>query len=260
MDFADTVVIVTGGAGGIGSVTAHRFAQEGAHVVVVDRDESGAESVASAIRDGGGSATALAADLRYDSAADAIAGYTVARHGRIDVLANIAGFFPGEEGRLHEAGRKSWDLTMDINLRASAALSAQVLPHMVAAGRGAIVNTSSTQGRAGDIAWASYGIAKAGVESLTRYTATEYGRDGIRCNCVAPGLTATANALALLPQEKAAAIRNHTPLGRFGQPVEIAEVVLFLASERASFITGQVLAVDGGMLCHMPATDAGGGR
>lgn len=255
MEFTDKIVIVTGAAGGIGDVTARRFAAEGAAVVVVDRDAVGAEKVAADIRDNGGRAQALAADLRIDSGIDAIAEWTIAEHGRIDVLANIAGLFPGEEGRLHESRRKQWDLTMDINLRAAAALSAQVLPHMMAVGRGVIVNTSSAQGRAGDRAWSSYGIAKAGIESLTRYTATQYGPDGIRCNCVAPGLTATPNALARLPMEKAAAIKRQTPLGRFGEPVEIAEAVLFLASARASFITGQVLAVDGGMLCHMPATE-----
>jgi NAD(P)-dependent dehydrogenase (short-subunit alcohol dehydrogenase family) len=255
MEFSDKVVIVTGAAGGIGSVTARRFAEEGAAVVVVDRDEPGCERVAAEIRDKGGSADAFTADLRYDDGARAIVDWAILRHDRVDVLANIAGFFPGGEGRVDEGTRKQWDLTLDINLRASAALSAQVLPHMVARGGGAIVNTSSAQGRAGDVAWASYGIAKAGVESLTRYTATQYGRDGVRCNCVAPGLTATQNALARLPDDKAAAIKRQTPLGRFGEPVEIAEVVLFLASDRASFMTGQVLAVDGGMLCHMPPTD-----
>lgn len=255
MEFSDRVIIVTGAAGGIGSVTARRFAEEDAIVVAVDRDAAGSERVAAEIRDRGGRAQAFAADLRFDRGAAAIAEWTIAEYQRVDVLANIAGFFPGDEGRLHDATRKQWDLTMDINLRASAALSGQVLPHMVAAGGGAIVNTSSAQGRAGDIAWASYGIAKAGVESLTRYTAAQYGLDRIRCNCVAPGLTATENALARLPEDKAAAIKGQTPLGRFGQPIEIAEVVLFLASERASFITGQVIAVDGGMLCHMPPTE-----
>lgn len=255
MEFSDKVVIVTGAAGGIGAATARRFAEEGAIVVVVDRDEPGADAVVAEIAAKGGTALACVADLRRDEGATHVVEQTMQHYGRIDVLHNNAGFFPGDEGRLHESTRKQWDLTVDINLRASTALCAAVLTPMVAAGAGAIVNTSSAQGRAGDIAWASYGIAKAGVESLTRYVATQYGRDGIRCNCVAPGLTATANALARLPDDKAAAIEAQTPLGRLGRPEELAEAVLFLASDRASFITGQVLAVDGGMLCHMPPSE-----
>lgn len=252
MDFAGKAVIVTGGAGGIGSVTAERFAAEGAAVLVVDRDADGAEAVSAAIRQRGGKAFACAADLRDDDAAAHVADTANATLGGADVLANIAGFFPGDEPALHESTRKQWDLTMGVNLRGAAALCARVLPYMMGAGSGAIVNVSSTQARAADVAWASYGIAKAGVESLTRYVATQYGPRGVRCNCVAPGLTETGNAMARLPRRTAEAIRRQTPLGRLGHPAELAEAVLFLASDRASFITGQVLAVDGGMTCHMP--------
>jgi NAD(P)-dependent dehydrogenase (short-subunit alcohol dehydrogenase family) len=252
VDFAGKAVIVSGGAGGIGSVTAERFAAEGAAVLVVDRDADGAEAVSAAIRQRGGKAFACAADLRYDDAVAHVADTAIATLGAADVLANIAGFFPGDEPALHESTRRQWDLTVGVNLRGAVALCARVLPHMMSAGSGAIVNVSSTQARAADVAWASYGIAKAGVESLTRYVATQYGPHGVRCNCVAPGLTETSNAMARLPRRTAEAIRQQTPLGRLGHPAELAEAVLFLASDRASFITGQVLAVDGGMTCHMP--------
>jgi NAD(P)-dependent dehydrogenase (short-subunit alcohol dehydrogenase family) len=116
-----------------------------------------------------------------------------------------------------------------------------------------VVNTSSTQARAADVGWASYGIAKAGVESFTRYVATQYGPQNVRCNCVAPGITATPRALERFPEDRAAAVRANTPLRRFGQPEEMGEVYLFLASERSSFITGQVIAVDGGITVHLPA-------
>jgi NAD(P)-dependent dehydrogenase (short-subunit alcohol dehydrogenase family) len=117
-----------------------------------------------------------------------------------------------------------------------------------------VVMTSSAQARAADVGWSSYGIAKAGVEALARYVATQYGPQGVRCNCVAPGVTATPRAMERFPEDRAAAVRANTPLRRFGRPDELAEAYLFLASERASFITGQVLPVDGGMMVHLPTT------
>jgi NAD(P)-dependent dehydrogenase (short-subunit alcohol dehydrogenase family) len=248
-EFAGRTVIVTGAGGGIGGVTAELFAAAGATVVLVDRSADAVQAAADRI---GGGARAVVADLRSSEAVDEIVRAAVSVTGRIDVLANVAGVFPGTEGPLHEMARKTWDLTLDVNLRGSAALAAAVLPTMMAARSGAIVNVSSAQGRAGDIAWTSYGVAKAGVESLTRYIATQYGPHGIRCNAVAPGLTATEGALSRLPADKQVAIEAQTPHGRLGQPAEIAEVILFLASDRASFLTGQTVAVDGGMLCHMP--------
>jgi NAD(P)-dependent dehydrogenase (short-subunit alcohol dehydrogenase family) len=112
--------------------------------------------------------------------------------------------------------------------------------------------TSSTQARAADVGWSSYGIAKAGVEALTRYVATQYGPDGVRCNCVAPGVTETPRAMARFPEDRAAAVRANTPLRRFGRPEELAEAYVWLASTRSSFVTGQVLPVDGGMMVHLP--------
>jgi NAD(P)-dependent dehydrogenase (short-subunit alcohol dehydrogenase family) len=250
-EFAGRGVIVTGAGGGIGSVTAELFAAAGAAVTLVDRSAGPLDEVAERITAAGGVARTVAVDLRSPDAAAAVLAAASAA-GSVDALANIAGVFPGAEGPIHEMAWKSWDLTLDVNLRGSAALCAAVVPAMMAAGSGAIVNVSSAQGRAGDIAWTSYGVAKAGVESLTRYVATQYGPHGIRCNAVAPGLTATEGALSRLPADKQVAIEAQTPLGRLGRPSEIAEVIAFLASDRASFLTGQVIAVDGGMLCHMP--------
>jgi NAD(P)-dependent dehydrogenase (short-subunit alcohol dehydrogenase family) len=248
-DFAGKVVIITGAAGGIGGATARRFAPDGAVLALVDRDQEPLAEVADEL---GGHA--YATDLRDDDAIDEMVKAVVAEHGRIDVLLNIAGIFVGAEGLVEETPRKLWDLSLDVNLRSTHHLVARVVPHMVAAGSGAIVNTSSTQARAADVGWASYGIAKAGVESLTRYVATQYGPRGIRCNCVAPGVTATPRAMERFPEERAHAIEVNTPLRRFGQPEELADAYYFLASDRSSFITGQVLAVDGGMTVHLPTT------
>lgn len=247
-EFADKVVVITGAGGGIGSATARLFAAEGAVAVLVDRDVAPLTSQAEEI---GGYPYPL--DLRDEAAIDAFVEQVVAERGRLDAVINIAGVFVSSEGRVEDSSRKSWNLSLDVNLRATTHLTARALPHLIAGGGGAVVNTSSTQARAADVGWASYGIAKAGVESFTRYVATQYGPQNVRCNCVAPGITATPRALERFPEDRAAAVRANTPLRRFGQPEEMGEVYLFLASERSSFITGQVIAVDGGITVHLPA-------
>ena len=246
-DFEGRVVLVTGAGGGIGSATARRFAEEGATTVLVDRDVEPLEALAQEI-DG----YAHPLDLRDEAAIDALVEHVAAGHGRIDVVVNIAGVFVGTEGPVEESSRKTWDLSLDVNLRATSHLTARCLPHLVAAGGGAVVTTSSTQARAADDAWSSYGIAKAGVEAFTRYVATQYGPQGVRCNCVSPGVTATPRAMARFPEDRAAAVKANTPLRRFGRPEELAEAYVWLASDRSSFVTGQVLAVDGGMTVHLP--------
>lgn len=241
------VVVITGASGGIGSATVRRFAQEGALLCLVDRDAAALTTLAA---ETGGDPYAV--DLRDEAAVDALVADVVRRHGRLDVLVHVAGVFVDSEGRVENSSRKTWDLTMDVNLRATSHLTARALPHLVASGSGTVVTTSSTQARAADEGWASYGIAKAGVESLTRYVATQYGPQGVRCNCVAPGVTATPQALERFPADRAAAVRANTPLRRFARPEELAEAYLFLASTRSSFITGQVLCVDGGLTVHLP--------
>lgn len=248
-EFEGKVVVITGAGGGIGSATARRFAAEGAVTVLVDRDVDPLTALA---REIGGHAHPI--DLRDEAAIDTFVDRVVADHGRLDVLVHIAGVFVGSEGPVEQTSRRTWDLSLDVNLRATTHLTARALPHLVASGAGTVVTTSSTQAQAADIAWASYGIAKAGVESLTRYVATQYGPQGVRCNCVAPGVTATPRAMERFPDDRARSVRANTPLRRFGQPEELAEVYLFLASERASFVTGQVLPVDGGMMVHLPTS------
>lgn len=248
-EFEGKVVVITGAGGGIGSATARRFAQERAVTVLVDRDLGPLTALAGELD---GHAHPL--DLRDEAAIDTLVERVVAEHGRLDALVHIAGVFVGTEGLVEESSRRTWDLSLDVNLRATMHLTARALPHLVESRSGAVVMTSSTQARAADMGWASYGIAKAGVEALARYVATQYGPDGVRCNCVAPGVTATPRAMERFPEERARTVRANTPLRRFGRPEELAEVYLFLASDRASFITGQVLPVDGGMMVHLPTT------
>lgn len=247
-EFEGKVVIVTGAGGGIGSATARLFAEHGADTVLVDRDEGPLTELATEL-----GAPAHRVDLRDEAAIDRLVEAVISEHGRLDVVINIAGVFVGTEGTVEQSSRKTWDLSLDVNLHATSHLTARALPHLVASGSGAVVNTSSTQARAADVGWASYGVAKAGVEAFTRYVATQYGPMGVRCNCVAPGVTATPRALERFPEDRAASVRANTPLRRFGAPEELAEAYLFLASERSSFITGQVIPVDGGMMVHLPS-------
>jgi NAD(P)-dependent dehydrogenase (short-subunit alcohol dehydrogenase family) len=248
-ELADRTVVITGAAGGIGSATARLFVAEGATAILVDRDAGPLHELAADL-----GAHAYDVDLRDEGAIDATVAGILADHGRVHALVNIAGVFVGSEGRVEDSVRKTWDLSLDVNLRSTHHLTARLLPHFVEHGAGAIAMTSSTQASAADVGWASYGIAKAGVEALTRYVATQYGPDGVRCNCVAPGVTATPHAMERFPEERAAAIKANTPLRRFGRPEELAEAYLFLVSDRSSFVSGQVLPVDGGMMVHLPTT------
>ena len=145
-----------------------------------------------------------------------------------------------------------WDRTMAVNLRGPMLGCKHAIPHMIQAGGGAIVTTSSTSGQFGDLSRAAYGVSKAGIDSLTRYVATLYGKQGIRANAIAPGVVKTpALAANVAPEELALFERNHVTPG-MGEPQHIAQVVAFLLSDAAAYITGQVVNVDGGLVCHTP--------
>jgi NAD(P)-dependent dehydrogenase (short-subunit alcohol dehydrogenase family) len=149
-----------------------------------------------------------------------------------------------------------WDRSMCVNLRGPMLGCKHALPHLLAAGGGAIVTTSSTSGQFGDLSRVAYGVSKAGIDSLTRYVATQYGKQGVRCNAVAPGVVKTPALTANVPADQIALFeRNHLTPG-MGEPHHIADVVAFLLSDNAAFITGQVVNVDGGLTCHTPLYSA----
>ena len=245
------VAIVTGAGGGLGQASAAAFSRAGAAVMLIDRDGPAAEEAAARIAAGGGEVLAARVDVTDREAVRSAVAAAFARWGRIDVVHNNAGSFR-DEGDLADFDERAWDLVQRVNVVGSAHVAGAALPHMVRAASGAIVNTSSAHARLGDDAWTAYQVSKAGVEALTRSIATRYARHHIRCNAVAPGLIETEGALARLPHAFAEGLRAQSLLGRLGRPEEIAEAVLFLASDRASFITGQVLHVDGGLSMHMP--------
>ena len=243
------VAIITGGASGIGRATAIRFAAEGATVAVLDRDADGATAVANEI---GGSAYSV--DVRDGDALALVLRTIVDSAGRLDVLFNNAG--SGDLRPLHTVDDKLWHRLIDVNLTGTFNGMRAAVPLMLEGGGGAIVNNASVSGLTPTRNEAAYSAAKAGVISLTKSGALEYG-PAVRVNCVAPGhvrtpLTAVWEQMPDAFEPIAAAI----PLGRIGEADEVAEAILFLASDRSSYITGQTLVIDGGITLPQAGTDA----
>lgn len=247
MDFRDKVAIVTGGASGIGLAVAKGWSARGGHAVVADCDVANGEKAVAAIVAEGGKASFLPCDLRDFAQADALAARVDAEFGRIDLLHNNAFAIwrgPNGHGLLGDVAQENWDHVLQIGLSSPFRLTRAVLPVMKRNGGGAIVNTSSVAALQAQAHVGPYSVAKAGLAHLTRMIAVEYARDGIRCNGVCPGVIDTPLIVgAPLDADFMAGI----PLGRLGRPEEIADAVLFLASDRASYITGQLITVDGGL-------------
>jgi 3-oxoacyl-[acyl-carrier protein] reductase len=236
--FDGRVALITGGARGIGRATAAAFGARGARVVIADRQ--GAEAAAAEVG---------AVGVEVDVADAASVAQAVARImeklGRIDVLINNAGIT--RDATLAKTSDAAWDAVIAVNLTGTFNMTRAVAPHMVAAGGGAIVNASSIVGLQGNFGQSNYVASKAGVVGLTRVWARELGRKGVRVNCVAPGFIAT-DMTAAMPAEILDGMKAKTPLGRLGRAEDVARAYLFLASDEASFINGQVLGVDGGLV------------
>jgi 2-hydroxycyclohexanecarboxyl-CoA dehydrogenase len=252
---AGSVAVVAGAGRGIGAETACALADAGATVVAVDLVPERVEEVRARIASAGGSATGRVADLRDGAAIEELVAATMAEHGRIDVLANVAGGMIGlglPLRRVHEWPDDAWDDVIALNLTYVFRICRAVLPHMVAAGGGAIVNVASLNSLVASPLMSAYGAAKAAVVNLTRSIANEYAGSGIRANCVAPGPISTAALAASKTGGQVRDLGAAVPLGRSGTPEEIARAVLYLASAESSYVTGQVLAVDGGAAAMFP--------
>ncbi len=258
MRFADRVVLVTGGTSGIGRAAAVLFAQEGASVVVAGRNEERGRRVvaeieaAAPVAAGGarsGKAIFVTCDVRLADDCRRAVDETLRAFGRLDVLFNNAGvFYPHT---VIDCTEEEWDLTVDISLKGTYLMSKFALPHMIAQGGGSIVNNSSGWGLVGGNEAAAYCAAKGGVVLLTKAMAVDHTRDNVRVNCVCPGDTETPMLQDDAQQRGMSwvdyvAQATDRPMGRLGQPEEVARAVLFLASDDASFITGVALPVDGG--------------
>jgi len=246
MRFDGRVVVVTGGAKGIGAVTAEAFADERARVAALDLDGAGIDKVVAAVSARGGEIVGLKADATSAKDIQSALDIVLGRWGRIDVLVNNAGGFAAMRA-LEDTPEAEWDAILRSNLTSAFLVSKAVLPVMKRQRAGRIVNLASVVARGGAVRVpAHYAAAKAGVIALTRMLALEVADHGITVNAVAPGTTATDRVLAARTAEETARVAAAIPLGRLGQPDEIAQAILFLASDAAAFITGAVLDVNGG--------------
>jgi NAD(P)-dependent dehydrogenase (short-subunit alcohol dehydrogenase family) len=250
------VAIVTGGGSGIGRASCELLAREGAAVVVADLDAESAERVARGIVDAGGRAIAQPVDVKQAASIEAMVQAAVAAFGALHVLYNNAADTSlramEQDGALLDVSAETWDHVLAVDLRSAFLGCKAAIPHMLEAGGGSIVNASSNQALAGDLSQTAYASAKAAIQSLSLSVATQYGRQGIRCNVVSPGPIRTPAFDRACPPEVAQELTRHSLVPRLGRPEDLAHAVLFLASDEAAYITGQILRVDGGQLAHLP--------
>ena len=245
--FVDRVVLVTGAGSGIGRAAALLFAKEGGSVVVVDKDETDAQGTVALIHDAGGEAAAVRADVSREADCRAMVERALAAYGRLHVAFNNAGV--GASGfALADEEEVAFTRLIDVNLKGIFLAMKYEIPAMTMAGGGAIVNTASVAGLVGEKGIAAYSASKHGVIGLTRTAALDYIGQGVRINAVCPGATRTRMLADWFQDPKVEAfVLSRHPIGRIAEPEEIARAVLFLASDDASFVVGQALAVDGGL-------------
>ncbi len=244
------VAVVTGSAMGIGRATAALLAREGARVVLSDVDEERGKETLTLIKEDGGEAVFVKTDVSKPEDVKAAVDAAVDGYGRLDVLHNNVGIALGAS--VVDTTEDLWNRVLDVNLGSVYRGCKYAIPHMMSNGGGSIVNSASVQGLRGFRGWAAYAASKGGIIALTQQVALEYAPHGIRVNCIAPGTILTPmNEKVFEETDDPEALRETWnrmhPVGRFGQPEEVAEAVLFLAADSSSFITGQCLVVDGGL-------------
>jgi len=244
--FEGKVALITGAASGIGAATARRFATEGARVMLGDIDEAGLAVVAEGIDASGEAVGTLVTDVSDRAQVEALTAAAVERFGRLDILFNNAGV--GTYGKTPDLDPDDWHRVIDVDLHSVFYGCRAAIPHLRAVGGGAIVNTASISGLFGDYGLAAYNAAKGAVVNYTRTAAIDHARENIRVNAVCPGPIDTTLTAPLMAHPKLSAdYRELIPMGRVGRAEEVAGAVLFLASEDASYVTGAMIVVDGGV-------------
>lgn len=245
------VAIITGGAGGIGAATARLMAERGARLAIADIALERAWALADAIP----GAIAVPLDLTDEASVNAMIDTVIDHFGQLDILHNNAALLSPEiaqaDGDIESMATDLWDRTFAVNLRGTMIACRAALPHLRAS-RGNIVNTVSNLALQGHLIQAAYSASKAAIIQMTRSIAASHGRDGVRCNAVAPGMTMTTALREAFPPPLRQCVEDETLRDRLGEPEDIAEAVAFLASDAARNITGQVLVADGGCASHVP--------
>jgi NAD(P)-dependent dehydrogenase (short-subunit alcohol dehydrogenase family) len=246
--FTDKVVMVTGATSGIGHAVAVKFAKESACVVALGRNQSALSDVEASVQNAGGKPLTIAVDVTNDTEIHRAIAETIDKFGRLDVLVNAAGHI--STGTIEETSLGAWDAMMNVNLRAVFQLMQLAAPHLIKT-KGNIVNVSSVTGLRSFPGVLAYCVSKAGVDQLTRCAALELAAKGVRVNAVNPGVVVTEiHKRGGMSEEAYAKFLEHSktthPLGRVGDPSEIAELIFYLASEKASWITGATYQIDGG--------------
>ena len=249
---AGKVAIITGGGSGIGRATARMFAARGAKVAITGRTESNLASVAAEIRAEGGEALAIGMDVTDEASIAAGIARTVETFGKLDILhsnaAQTGAMF--EDAAITDMTVEFWNKTFATNLTGSMLAAKHAIPHMLNQGGGSIIFTGSGKALAGDLDYPAYGTTKAGLIGLSRYVATQYGKQNIRANVIVVGLVMTEAFDANLPPEAQALMKEHNLLPFLGVPDDIAEVAAFLASDQSRYVTGAAIVADGGFTAH----------
>ena len=246
------VALVTGGGSGIGRATSDAFARRGCKVVVSDMNGPGGLETVKRILEADGEAVFIPANVTLATQVQALIQRTVSRFGRLDCAVNSAGLATSSRVPTHLVSEDDWDQIMEVNLRGVWLCMKHEIPVMLAQGGGAIVNLSSIYGIVGAPNTAAYTVSKHGVAGLTKVAALDYARDGIRINAVGPGYTMTPMVRRVVDANPGIEdwMIGKTPAGRMGNPEEIAEAILWLCSDEASFVTGAIVPVDGGMIAR----------
>lgn len=247
------VAIITGGCGGVGMEVSRLFAKEGAKVLIADMNDAVGKKLTEGIRAEGGTASFCHVDITKEEDIKACVKSCVNLYGKLDTLINIACIMGIETGYIHEVTSEMFDKDIDINLKGSFLFTKYALLEMMRNEKGTIVNFSAVSAIRGMIGHSVYAAAKYGMECLTRMVATQYGKMGIRANCIRPGVMTNPNwEDTEFGREYADFMLSHMPAKRIGRASDAAPVVLFFASDDSAYVNGQTLTMDGGLTCHEP--------